>query len=79
MRQGFFPKAARVISRKTTQLQLIQAGFGIALLPESMQDIAPPNVRFLPLADPGSHSCVALAYRKHPTALVQQFLEHLVI
>ncbi|AZO86230.1 LysR family transcriptional regulator [Stutzerimonas stutzeri] len=79
MRQGFFPKAARVMSRKTTQLQLIQAGFGIALLPESMQDIAPPNVRFLPLADPGSHSCVALAYRKHPTALVQQFLQHLVI
>jgi DNA-binding transcriptional LysR family regulator len=38
MRQGFFPQAARVVSRKTTQLQLIQAGFGIALLPESMQD-----------------------------------------
>ena len=32
MRAGFFPKAARVMSRKTTQLQLIQAGFGIALL-----------------------------------------------
>ena len=31
MRAGFFPKAARVMSRKTTQLQLIQAGFGIAL------------------------------------------------
>eukprot|EP01030_Chromulinospumella_sphaerica_P016891 gene16891-16708_t len=39
MRAGFFPKAARVMSRKTTQLQLIQAGFGIALLPESMRDI----------------------------------------
>jgi DNA-binding transcriptional LysR family regulator len=77
MRQGFFPKAARVVSRKTTQLQLIQAGFGIALLPESMQDIAPPDIHFLPLADPGCYSSVALACRQDPTALVQQFVEHM--
>ena len=75
MRQGFFPKAARVMSRKTTQLQLIQAGFGIALLPESMQDIAPPGVRFLPLTDNDCHSTVALAYRQNPTPLIQHFLQ----
>ncbi|QVW24383.1 LysR family transcriptional regulator [Pseudomonas hormoni] len=74
MRQGFFPKAARVVSRKTTQLQLIQAGFGIALLPESMQDIAPPDIHFLPLADLDCHSTVALACRQNPAALVQQFI-----
>ena len=77
MRAGFFPKAARVMSRKTTQLQLIQAGFGIALLPKSMQDIAPANLHFLPLADPGCYSSVALACRQDPTALVQQFVEHM--
>lgn len=76
MRQGFFPKAARVVSRKTTQLQLIQAGFGIALLPESMQDIAPANIHFLPLADPDCQSTIALAYRQHPTPLVEQFVQH---
>jgi len=76
MRQGFFPKAARVVSRKTTQLQLIQAGFGIALLPESMRDIAPANIRFLPLADPDCQSTVALACRQNPTPLVEQFAEH---
>jgi DNA-binding transcriptional LysR family regulator len=76
MRQGFFPKAARVVSRKTTQLQLIQAGFGIALLPESMQDIAPANIHFLPLADPDCRSTIALAYRQHPTPLVEQFVQH---
>ncbi|MHC8317965.1 LysR family transcriptional regulator [Pseudomonas sp. LB3P31] len=75
MRQGFFPKAARVVSRKTTQLQLIQAGFGIALLPESMQDIASPDIHFLPLADPDCQSTVALAYRQNPTPLVQQFIQ----
>ncbi|WP_265534271.1 LysR family transcriptional regulator [Pseudomonas saponiphila] len=77
MRQGFFPKAARVMSRKTTQLQLIQAGFGVALLPESMQDIAPSSVRFLPLADSDCQSCVALAYRQDPTPQVAQFVEQL--
>ncbi|OLF51727.1 LysR family transcriptional regulator [Pseudomonas chlororaphis] len=76
MRQGFFPRAARVLSRKTTQLQLIQAGFGIALLPESMQDIAPAGLRFLPLADPACQSTVALACRQDPTPLVKQFIEH---
>lgn len=77
MRAGFFPKAARVMSRKTTQLQLIQAGFGIALLPKSMQDIAPPNVYFLPLADPDCHSTVALACAQAPNALVEQFCQTL--
>jgi DNA-binding transcriptional LysR family regulator len=74
MRQGFFPRAARVVSRKTTQLQLIQAGFGIALLPESMRDIAPSDIHFLPLADPDCHSTVALACRQNPTSLVQHFI-----
>ncbi|MGP0013018.1 MULTISPECIES: LysR family transcriptional regulator [Pseudomonas] len=75
MRQGFFPRAARVVSRKTTQLQLIQAGFGIALLPESMQDIAPTNIHFLPLKDPDCQSTLALACRQEPTPLVAQFVE----
>ena len=77
MRAGFFPKAARVMSRKTTQLQLIQAGFGIALLPKSMQDIAPANVHFLPLADPDCLSTVALACAQTPSALVEQFCQTL--
>ncbi|MEO8489097.1 LysR family transcriptional regulator [Pseudomonas sp.] len=77
MRAGFFPKAARVMSRKTTQLQLIQAGFGIALLPKSMRDIAPASVHFLPLADPDCLSTVALACAQAPSALVEQFCQTL--
>ena len=77
MRAGFFPKAARVMSRKTTQLQLIQAGFGIALLPKSMQDIAPANLHFLPLADPDCHSTVALACAQVQSPLVEQFCQTL--
>ncbi|MFP3495080.1 LysR family transcriptional regulator [Pseudomonas sp. SIMBA_059] len=77
MRAGFFPRAARVMSRKTTQLQLIQAGFGIALLPKSMQDIAPSNLHFLPLAEPDCLSTVALARAQAPSALVEQFCQTL--
>ncbi|QHF46745.1 LysR family transcriptional regulator [Pseudomonas sp. S35] len=77
MRAGFFPKAARVMSRKTTQLQLIQASFGIALLPKSMQDIAPANVHFLPLADPDCLSTVAVACQQAPSPLVEQFCQTL--
>ena len=77
MRAGFFPKAARVMSRKTTQLQLIQAGFGIALLPESMREIAPANLHFLPLADPDCVSTVALACQQTPSVLVEQFCQTL--
>ncbi|KTC20860.1 MULTISPECIES: LysR family transcriptional regulator [Pseudomonas] len=77
MREGFFPRAARVVSRKTTQLQLIQAGFGVALLPRCMRDIAPAALRFVPLADAGCVSTVALAYRRDAGPLVHQFVEHM--
>ena len=77
MSAGFFPRPARVVSRKTTQLQLIQAGFGVALLPRCMQDIAPTSVRFLPMADRGCVSTVAIAYRRDAGPLVRQFLSHI--
>ncbi|MGE8407003.1 MAG: LysR family transcriptional regulator [Pseudomonas sp.] len=77
MAAGYFPRPARVVSRKTTQLQLIQAGFGVALLPRCMQDIAPPSLRFIALADPGCVSTVAVAWRRDAGPLVRQFLGHL--
>lgn len=77
MAAGFFPQPARVVSRKTTQLQLIQAGFGVALLPRCMQDIAPAALRFIPLTDPGCVSTVAIAYRRDAGPLVSQFIEHM--
>ncbi|PYC19441.1 LysR family transcriptional regulator [Pseudomonas mosselii] len=73
MNEGFFPQAAQVVSRKTTQLQLIQAGFGVALLPASMREIAPPSVTFVPLAE-ACQSTVALACRRDAGELVQQFV-----
>jgi len=76
MNEGFFPQAAQVVSRKTTQLQLIQAGFGVALLPLSMREIAPPSVSFVPLAE-ACQSTVALACRRDAGALSRKLLNRL--
>lgn len=73
MSAGFFPQAAQVVSRKTTQLQLIQAGFGVALLPASMREIAPASVCFVPLVE-ACQSTVALACRRDAGDLVHQFV-----
>lgn len=73
MAAGFFPQAAQVLSRKTTQLQLIQAGFGVALLPECMREIAPASVSFVTL-EGGCESTVALACRRDAGQMVSQFV-----
>lgn len=73
MNADFFPQAAQVVSRKTTQLQLVQANFGIALLPECMRDIAPASVNFVPLAEDMCSSTVVLACRRDAGEVVRQF------
>ncbi|MBV4492730.1 LysR family transcriptional regulator [Pseudomonas oryzicola] len=73
MDAGFFPRAAQVLSRKTTQLQLIQAGFGVALLPACMREIAPASVSFVAL-EGGCESTVALACRRDAGQMVRQFV-----
>ncbi|WP_238067322.1 LysR family transcriptional regulator [Pseudomonas shirazica] len=73
MEAGFFPRAAQVLSRKTTQLQLIQAGFGVALLPACMREIAPASVSFVVL-EGGCESSVAMACRRDAGSMVRQFV-----
>jgi DNA-binding transcriptional LysR family regulator len=75
MQAGFFPRAAQVVSRKTTQLQLIQAGFGVALLPESMRALAHESVVFVPLADEGCSTSVALACARGCGEMARRFVE----
>ncbi|KAF1068326.1 MAG: Hca operon transcriptional activator HcaR [Pseudomonas citronellolis] len=75
---GFYPRAAAAVSRKTSQLQLIEAGFGVALVAESMRSLAPAGVRLRPLADAQAHSEVALAWRRGAGSLVQGWVEHLL-
>jgi DNA-binding transcriptional LysR family regulator len=73
MRNGFFPRAARATSRKTTQLSLVEAGLGVALVPASMRAIAPVGVRFVPLTGADNATTVAMLYRRGASALVGGF------
>lgn len=77
MRHGFFPTAAQAISRKTTLLNLVDAGLGIALLPQGMRAIAPPTVRFIPLQGSGHGTTVAMLCRADAPALVEHFAARL--
>lgn len=72
---GFFPRAAQVVSRKTTQLQLIEAGFGVALVPVSMAALAPAGVRLIDLEE-NCQSTVALACRADDSSLISEFCRH---
>lgn len=71
--QGFQPIAAGVRSRKWSQLALVQGGFGIAIVPRSMAQLAPAGVRCLPLAGEGCTSEVWAMWRQDAPDLVQRF------
>ena len=76
--QGYFPKAARALSRKTSQLNLIEANLGIAIVPDSMRLVAPPGVHFLSLPEEVSSTVVGLVSPREAGGMVAAFAEALV-
>jgi len=70
LEQGYFPKPARALSRKSSQLNLIEANLGIAIVPECMRLMAPAGVRFIPLSEGKLHTQVALVCRREADPLV---------
>ncbi len=73
--QGFQPQPALVRSRKWAQLALVQAGFGIAIVPESMGRMAPRGVRVLALRGDECTCSVLALWRHDAPALVRRFVE----
>ena len=61
-------------SLKTTQSLLVQAGFGIALLPVSM--VKASCLHAIDIIDEGCESGVVLAYHERDSTLVTAFVEH---
>ena len=78
LEQGFFPKPARALSRKSSQLNLIEANLGIAIVPECMRLTAPAGVRFITLAQGKLLTSVGLACRREADPLVAAFADALV-
>lgn len=78
LEQGFFPKPARALSRKSSQLNLIEANLGIAIVPECMRLTAPAGVRFISLSQGKLMTEVGLACRREADPLVAAFADRLV-
>ncbi|KAF1047189.1 LysR family transcriptional regulator [Xylophilus sp.] len=72
---GFEPMSARARSRKWSQLALVQAGFGVAVVPQSMADQAPPGLHVAALE--GARSTVLLLVREGCAPRVARFAEGL--
>lgn len=75
---GFQPVAAAVRSRKWSQLALVQGGFGIAVVPESMGRLAPEGVRLLALEGPDCATQVLAMWRRDASPMAQRFADALV-
>lgn len=73
--RGFIPRLAPVISRKTAMLNLVGAGFGIAVVPESMIKNGPPGVTYKPLTDADAITSGALVLPLESASLAQRFVE----
>jgi len=74
LKAGFFPKSARVVSRKLTQLNIVAAGLGVAVVPESLRTLSPPGLRFVPLGGEGANSTVAALYHREATDMIMNFV-----
>jgi DNA-binding transcriptional LysR family regulator len=71
--RGFVPELAPVVTRKTSMLALVGAGFGIAVIPASLAALAPPNVSVRPLADADAVAETALLLPLAPSPLALRF------
>lgn len=75
--RGFAPRLAPVTSRKTSMLNLVAAGFGVAVVPAAMASLATPGVHFVPLADADALARAALLLPPRPSALAAAFADAL--
>ncbi|GAB2876934.1 LysR family transcriptional regulator [Uliginosibacterium flavum] len=72
---GFAPRVAQEAQEALTQIGLVAAGMGIAVLPAPLAVVQISGVRFVPLRDEGAHLIMALATRqKEDSPRVQGFV-----
>ena len=75
---GFTPHIRHEVRHMLSIATLVARKFGVSLVPASLQTIALPNLKFLPLADPGQTSELRAIWREgDPSELVRALLEAL--
>lgn len=75
LRRGFVPNLARVISRKTSMLDLVAAGLGIAVVPRCMTTMAVDGLTYRPLSDDDACARSALVLPLQASPLARRFAE----
>lgn len=73
LRRGFVPRMSAVISRKTSMLALVWAGFGIAVIPAGMRGMVPAGVCTRPLCDADATAEAAILLPAEPSPLARRF------
>lgn len=77
-RAGFEPHVAQEAGEALTQIGLVAAGLGVAVLPAPFDVLRVEGVRYLPIADEGATLLMAAAVREHESAQrVLHFMEGL--
>ena len=75
---GFEPRIVQEAGEATTQIGLVAAGLGIAVLPSPLECVHIDGVRYLPLKDAGAYIALGVATRQGPPSpLVANFLANL--
>jgi DNA-binding transcriptional LysR family regulator len=71
---GFFPRISQETPHITSILELVSAGLGVSILPQSAASFAPAQVRFI-ACDAAETADVALVWRKAESSeAVKQFI-----
>ncbi len=75
---GFAPRIVQEAREATTQIGLVAAGLGVALLPAPLECVRIEGVRYVPVSDPGAYLSLGVARRRGATPpIVAEFLASL--
>ena len=73
---GFEPRIVQTAREATTQIGLVGAGLGVAVLPAPLETVRMARVRYLPITDAEAQFRLAVATVKGaPSPLLQGFLD----
>ena len=69
--KGFYPKEAKIRSRKISQLDLVAHGLGVCIVPEEFNSILPSKVKLLAIDACAHFSEVLLIWRKEQDSTIE--------
>jgi len=77
LKHGFIPGTARIVSPKTSMLNLVTAKLGIAIIPERMTSLTinGQGISYVPLSDSDAKSTCSLIIPTQPTRLAEIFAD----